>query len=82
LTSKPQTLIQKENARIHSTLEEQPTHFVDNMQWSTVTSLMLMQHSLPALIPLVMQPPRNARDQLLLQHTLEKVHDVMEELTN
>jgi hypothetical protein len=81
LISKQPTLMQKENAKIHSTstlLEP----LVVTMQCLTVTSLMLTLHSLDALTLIVMQPPKSAKHQPLLQHTLGRVHVVMEEPIN
>jgi hypothetical protein len=76
------TLIQKESARTPSTLVDHQIQSVDTMQCSTVIFLMQTLHSSDALILIVMQPPRNAKDQLLLQRMLEKVHVVTEELIN
>jgi hypothetical protein len=81
-TSRPPTLIQKENAKTPSTLTLlELEQFADTMQCSTVIFQMVMYHSSNALILTEMQLPRNAKDQQLLQLMLEKVLVVMDVLT-
>jgi hypothetical protein len=79
-TSRPPTLMQKENAKTHSTLTALE-QLVDTMQWMAVIFQMLMYHSSDVLILTEMQPPRNAKQTQLLQLGLEKVFVVTLELT-
>jgi hypothetical protein len=81
-TSRPPTLMQKENAKTRSTLMLlELEQFADTMQWMAVIFQMVMYHSSNALILTEMQLPRNAKQTRLLQLGLEKVFVVTLELT-